>query len=162
MLGLVSVVPPATAQETEEAPESEFQAADDIVPPQEFRMVVDNKTPYPIDVIAYDDSDGSYSPYGELPAGGALDENVVAGLLWIFMVNNQALIGQYVTTGQPDQYVVLDEGTLSAAGYPPGPMDDSWRAFEEKDTEAPAAEAAQGAETEAAPDVTATPANHAD
>jgi hypothetical protein len=122
----------AAAQESDETEEAqEAQPAEAAVPPTEFRVVVDNRTAYPIDVIAYDESDGSYSPYAELPPGGALDGNVVPGELWLFEVNHQALIGQYITADQPDQYVVLDDSTLAASGYPPGPMDDSWRALEE-------------------------------
>lgn len=145
----------AAAQETEEAePAVESPQIDDTVPLPEYRVVIDNRTAYPIAVIAYDDDDGSYSLHEEVPAGGALDERVVPGLLWLFKVNDQALVGQYATTDQPDQYVVLDDSTLSAAGYPPGPMDDSWRQFEEKDDEA----AAPDATLDAAPNAAAAPA----
>lgn len=125
LLGFFGVQSPVLAQDTDDDEASAAtETTDDTVPPPAFRVVVDNRTAYPIDIIAYDDTDGSFAPYDHVPPGGALDERVVSGLLWVFQVNDQALIGQYVTTGQAEQYVVLDENTLSAAGYPPGPRTD--------------------------------------
>lgn len=156
LLSLSGAMPVATAQEDEEVQAAEdSRQADDTVPPPEYRVVVDNRTAYPIDVIAYDEFDGSYAPYDAMPAGGAIDRKVEQGQLWLFEVNQQALIGQYITTDQPDQYVVLDDSTLAAAGYPPGPLDDSWRQFEETDADAAAPDATQDAAPAAAP--TATP-----
>ena len=88
------------------------------VPPQ-GQILIENRTGYPIQMIEYDESEGSYSPYAELLQDETLLQTVGAGVRWFFKVNHEALIGQYTTTDSPDQWVVLDEDTLTNADYRP-------------------------------------------
>ena len=109
--------------------------------PEQFRVVVENRTAFPIQIIEYDESGDSYVPRYDLAAGEALDDRVVAGEVWIFSVGGEALVGQYATTDEPDQWVILDDAALAAANYPPGALDDSWQAFGESTIDLPVPEA---------------------
>jgi hypothetical protein len=137
----------ATLADAGAVPSVRAQDADTEQPPR-GQVVIENQTDYPIDVIEYDAADGSYTPTAQLMQGDSLTETVGPGVIWFFRVNNEALIGQYTTTDASDQWLVLDERTLTDAGYPPPEDGDGAREIEEVESDVLATPAADVPVTE--------------
>lgn len=83
-------------------------------------MVVENRTGYPVDVLYQ--LENEYTVHTTIADGQDITQVVTDGFTWFFGINSEHLIGQYVSSADPDQKVILNEQTLIDAGVPLPPQ----------------------------------------
>ncbi len=80
-------------------------------------VTVGNSSSLRIDILYVEDN--NYKIYAQVPPGGQVSASAAPGFVIFFGVNNNAIVGQYQITEQPQQSITVTPELLAEAGIPP-------------------------------------------
>ncbi|ULA65163.1 MAG: conserved exported protein of unknown function [Nitrospira sp.] len=89
---------------------------------QQKELLIENRTGYPVDVLYIVEGKTGYTKHATIEAGAIMAQPVTSNRTWYFRVLTDGIIGQYTTSADEKQRVILDQDVLDAAGIPAAPQ----------------------------------------
>jgi hypothetical protein len=89
---------------------------------QQKELLIENRTGYAVDVLYLADGKTNYTKHATIEAGAIMVQPVTSNRTWYFRVLTDGIIGQYTTSADEKQRVILDQDVLDAAGIPAAPQ----------------------------------------
>lgn len=89
---------------------------------QQKELRIENLTGHPVDVLYIAEGTTDYTKHATIETGVIMTQPVTPNSTWYFRVPTGEIIGQYTTSADQKQRVILDQNVLDAAGVPAAPQ----------------------------------------